>query len=295
MNIIKTHIVPDNISEIRFYDYACKVFTNIQSRKGVKKAIKRGELTINGENVSSGKWVKTGDILELLDLDINPPKTYNLKLDVIFEDDDIAIINKPAGLIVSGNQFKTVQNAILFNLAKSSCSDALKWPKPVHRLDSATSGLLLIAKTHSAQINLGNQFKNKEITKRYRAIVIGKIIDKGFINSIINEKESKSEYWIVKNINSLTNDWLSLVDLFPHTGRTHQLRIHMSDFGYPIMGDKLYGNKGQMIKGKGLFLAAVELSFIHPKTKENTIINIDQPHKFDAFLKREQARWEKYI
>ena len=294
MIVIKTHIVPANISEIRFYDYACEVITNIQSRKGIKKAIKRGEIILNGETTSSGKWVKTGDKIELLDLDITPPKTYNLKLDVIFEDDDIAIINKPAGLIVSGNQFKTVQNAILYNLNKSNSEDALKWPKPVHRLDSATSGLLIIAKTHLAQIDLGNQFKNKTITKRYRAVVIGKITKDGFVNSDIDEKKSESEYRLVKNVNSLTNDWLSLVDLFPHTGRTHQLRIHMSELGFPIMGDKLYGNKGQMIKGKGLFLSAVELNFTHPRTQEKTTVEKNQPKKFDSFLEREQARWEKY-
>ena len=101
-------------------------------------------------------------------------------------------------------------------------------------------------------------------------------------------------YVRIKTVRSIKNDWLSLIDLFPLTGRTHQLRIHMSKLGFPILGDKLYGTEGLILKGKGLFLSAVELTFPHPKNNKTVNIKIDEPEKFEVFLNREERRWVKY-
>lgn len=292
--ILKTHIVPEGVEDIRLYDYAAEIFPTIPSRKGIKKAISREEIIVDGEKTTTGLWVKSGQKIELLESSINPPKEYQLKLEIVYEDEYFAVINKPAGIPVSGNQFRTIQNALIGNIKSSEEQDALRWPKPVHRLDSPTSGLLIIAKTASALVKLGQQFERKEIQKKYCAVVIGKTPEIGTIDFEIDGLKSSTAYKLIQTVPSLRNEHLSLVELSPKTGRTHQLRIHLSKLGFPILGDKLYGKKGEIFQGKGLFLSAVELKFVHPITDESLIIKADLPLKFKSLLERENRRWEKY-
>ncbi|NQZ57961.1 MAG: RluA family pseudouridine synthase [Lentisphaeraceae bacterium] len=294
MIIKETHTVPEGVSNIRLCDYAREAFPIIPSRKGVKKAIKRGEILLNGEICNGALWVEPGQQLQLVDPQVTPPKDYKIELEVVFEDEHLAIINKGPGIEVSGNKFKTVENALAKNLKASSEKDALAWPRPVHRLDYPTSGLLLIAKTKKAQVNLGQQFEKKTIHKRYRAIIIGEIPESGDVKTAVNELKAHSEYKRVKSIDSLKSKKLTLVDLFPHTGRTHQLRVHMASLGTPILGDSLYGSDGMILRSKGLFLAAVELSFIHPFTKQEVNIEIPQPAKFDTYFEREIRRFKNF-
>lgn len=294
MVILKTHIVPEGVEDVRLYDYAQQIFTTIPSRKGIKKAISREEIIVDGEKTTTGLWIKSGQKIELLESSVNPPKEYRLDLEVVYEDEYFAIINKPAGIPVSGNQFRTIQNALIGNIKLSKEADALRWAKPVHRLDSPTSGLLIIAKTAKTLVRLGQQFENKEIQKRYCAIVIGKTPKNGTIDIEIEGLKSLTEYQLKSFVPSLRNEFLSLVELSPKTGRTHQLRIHLSKLGFPILGDKLYGNEGKILAGKGLFLAAIELQFNHPITNEPIRIQIEAPYKFNALLDRENRRWEKY-
>ena len=161
-------------------------------------------------------------------------------------------------------------------------------------MDSPTSGLLLFAKTSKALLSLNQQFENRTIKKRYRAIVNGKIDQKGLIDLSIDDKAASTRYQRIELVESLQNQWLSLVDLFPKTGRTHQLRIHLSGIGHHIVGDKIYGKEGDILKHKGLFLCATQLEFIHPATNQTVTFKIEEPAKFKALLKREKWRWEKY-
>lgn len=293
--LIKEHIVTDELHAQRFLDYAIDVFADIiVSRKGIKKAIKRGELVLNGQSVESGRYLVKGDKLQLFDLDNKIPKTFKLKLPIVYEDEYLAVINKPAGIVVSGNQYRTIVNALQFNLTPTTCKDALTWLKPVHRLDYSTSGLLLIAKTHSAIVELSRQFEYKEIAKKYHAVVIGRPDAKGRIDSAIENRSAMTEYKLLTTVKSLRNGELSLLALIPHTGRTHQLRIHLTQLGFPIMGDKLYGTEGEILKHKGLFLSAVELRFKHPVEQRIMDIKIPTPHKFATLLAREQRRWNKH-
>ena len=292
--VLKAHIVPEDVEEIRLYDYVQQVFTTVPSRKGVKKAIAREEILVDGKKTSTGHWVKAGQQIELLESSANPPKEYHLKLDIVFEDEFFAVINKPAGIPVSGNQFRTIQNAIMGNVSLSKEADALRWPKPVHRLDGPTSGLLIIAKTAKALVKLGQQFEQKLIQKKYAAIVIGESPKNGVIDTDVEGLKSLSEYKTLKTVKSLRNKHLSLVELSPKTGRTHQLRIHLSSIGIPILGDKIYGDEGEILKGKGLFLCALGLELNHPITEEPLSIKIDIPYKFNALLEREVKRWLKY-
>lgn len=292
--IRETHIVPEGVENIRLKDYAPTVFTLIKSRKGITKAIKRGELVLDGEKVETGRIIASGQRIDLIDLQLTPPKEYRLKMEVIYEDEFLAVINKPAGIEVNGNKFKTVENALAGNLTPTTEGDALNWPRPVHRIDYPTSGLLMIAKTHKAQIELGKQFENRTIKKRYRAIVMGKTAEHGEIATPIDGRTAHSEFLSIKYVRSLRSEWLTLVDLYPHTGRMHQLRRHMASIGHPILGDKLYGNEGNILEGKGLFLSAVELTFTHPIHNSPITVTADDPEKFATTLRREEERWNKF-
>jgi RluA family pseudouridine synthase len=292
--IIENHIVPDIIPRERFLDYSVKVIKTLSSRNSIKKAIKNGELLLDGEMVAGGTWLQPGQKIELLETKNKPPKAFELALEIVFEDESLAIINKPAGISVSGNKYKTIQNALLANLEKSKETNTLKWPRPVHRLDYATSGLLMVAKTASALACLGRQFEERKIKKTYRAIVLGKLNDEGIVREQIDGKEALTKYKVVSKVRSLYTDWVSLVEVYPETGRTHQIRIHMAHIGHPVLGDGKYGKEMKLLKGKGLFLAAVGLMLNHPVTNKPTSFSIGMPEKFSKRLQTEQRRWEKH-
>lgn len=200
-------------------------------------------------------------------------------LDILFEDEYLAAIHKPAGILVSGNSFKTIGNALSQNVTRSNLPDA-SMPQPVHRLDYATTGILLVGKTSSSIRALNKLFENKEVQKTYYAITIGNMADHGTITSAIDQKESQSTYRVISSVPSERFSKLNLVELKPQTGRRHQLRIHSSSIGNPILGDKDYGTKGLILNGKGLYLHAHSLLFIHPFTNEKLHLKDQLPERF---------------
>jgi 23S rRNA pseudouridine1911/1915/1917 synthase len=236
--------------------------------------------------------VQFGQVIDLLETPQSQPKIFELKLEVLYEDSHMAAIHKPAGFSVSGNEYKTIYNSLPFNLEKSSEPDTLPWPTPVHRLDNQTSGILLIAKTKTAQVELGNQFENHTIQKKYCAIVIGEVLSNGGIKTPIEDKVAETSFEVLNVVNSLKYKHLSFLNAYPKTGRTHQIRIHLAGIGHPVFGDKLYVEEKMRHRGKGLFLCAFEISFLHPKTSKEFSIKIAIPHKFESLLLREQRRWE---
>jgi len=177
----------------------------------------------------------------------------------------------------------------------SSQKDALKWAKPVHRLDNATSGLVIMSKTATFHREMAKLFENRKVEKTYHAITTGEWSDEeGVIDSTINQQVAKTRYKILQQVPSLRSEFLSFVQLKPQTGRTHQLRIHCTFSNHPIAGDVLYGEAGNTLLHKGLFLAATQLSFIHPILKKDVTIEIAVPHKFFSLLEREERRWIKF-
>ncbi|MCF7920654.1 MAG: RluA family pseudouridine synthase [Candidatus Cloacimonetes bacterium] len=298
MEIIETHIVPEGIKEIRLTDYLLRggidLFGAEPSRNYVKKVIKNGDVLVNGKRAETATWIESGQKIELLSSAQKPVKIYPLKFDVIYEDDHLAVINKPAGLPVSGNRFRTIENALLNNISLSLADDALMQPRAVHRLDALTAGLLIIAKTRSVRIKLGEKFASREVSKTYRAIVIGETPEKGTISTPVNDQAAVTEYVTIKRVPSLKCQWLSLLELKPQTGRTHQLRIHLAERGFPILGDKLYGNEDTLFKSKGLFLASTGLTFNHPITGMLIGLQIEEPGKFHLHLEREERRYGKF-
>jgi len=178
-------------------------------------------------------------------------------------------------------------------LKLSKAIDALPFPKPVHRLDNPTAGILIVAKTKSAQIGLYQQFERQEISKTYQAIVIGKTAINGEIHSAVAKKEAFTSYETLQTVPSLLNGHLSHVKLVPKTGRTHQLRIHLASINHPIIGDQIHGKAVENYK-KGMFLCATSIQFAHPKTKEKCSFAIEPPNKYKKILEREAKRFLKF-
>ena len=280
MQIIETHIAKNLQNPIRFQEYAVGVFKTIPTKSGIKKAIKKALIFIDGTIATTSKYISGGEKIELYQSkESSTFKRLKLPLEILFEDDYLAIIYKPAGILVSGNKFVTIANALAQNLKKSNQADAVK-PQPIHRLDYPTSGLLLIGKTSAAIHQLGKLFENKEIVKTYFAINIGKMDAEGTINWLIDNKEAFTGFKVVKSVKSERFKYLNLVKLSPNTGRKHQLRIHLAENGNQILGDKEYGNTTLILNGKGLYLHASTLEFKHPFTNEKILRSKELPKKF---------------
>lgn len=265
---------------MRLSDYAGGIFKLIPSRKGMKKAIDRGWVTINGKPANTGDLLSGGERIVLEVKESKPRPSIDLKLEVLFEDDYLAIINKPAGIEVSGNRKWTVENALKANLKPSKAEGALEFPEAAHRLDYPTTGALLIGKTRTAVAELNRMFSEREIEKIYLAIAIGDLECSGTILSPIDGKPSLTDYTILKTVTSERFGKLTLLELNPMTGRRHQLRRHLARMGTPILGDKEYGIEGLVLKGKGLYLHSLSLGFVHPITKTGLKIKAPIPEKF---------------
>ena len=279
MQLTETHIVEKLEKPIRFQEYGVGIFNTIPTKSGIKKAIKKELIFIDGNVASTSKFISGGEKIELYQSEKSSTfERLKLDLEVLFEDDYLAIIYKPAGILVSGNKFVTIANGLTQNLKKSNQPDAVK-PQPVHRLDYPTSGLLLIGKTSTAITELGKLFEEKEIQKTYFAISIGKMNPEGIINSLVDYKNALTEFEVLKSVVSERFEFLNLVKLLPKTGRKHQLRKHLLAIENPILGDKEYFLQDKILNGKGLFLHAATLEFTHPFTKEKMTISKELPKK----------------
>lgn len=283
MNSDYRHIVATKTKDIRINEYLIGIFPSLPSRKSIKKALKKEKILVNGKIANSAIWVAQGMEIELIKEKNPSRKIYAIELEVVYEDEFLAIVIKPAGLVSSGNQFRTLQNAISGHLKLSKEKDSINPPLLVHRLDSATSGLVIIAKTASSVNILGKMLADHQIRKKYSALLIGKIDDEGEIEQSIKNKTATTEYKRIEYIPSEAFEFLSWVELFPLSGRTHQLRIHMAENNTSILGDRIYGKHEHDIKGKGLFLAATGIEFIHPFNKNTIKIEIPTPKKFKKY------------
>lgn len=280
MQLIQTHIAKKQEKPIRFQEYAVGIFITIPTKSSIKKAIKKEIIYIDGTIATTSKYISGGEKIDLYQSKSSSNfKRLKLKIEVLFEDEHLAIIYKPAGILVSGNKFVTISNALTQNLKKSNLSDAVK-PQPIHRLDYPTTGILLIGKTSSAIQELGKLFATKNIHKTYFAIAIGKMSLGGFINLKVDGKKASTEYELIDSVKSQRFNYLNLVKLNPKTGRKHQLRKHLSAIGHQILGDKEYGYPELILKGKGLYLHASTLDFIHPFTNKKVTITKEIPKKF---------------
>jgi 23S rRNA pseudouridine1911/1915/1917 synthase len=280
VKIIETHTVPIIDGPTRLSDYCTGIFSSTSTRKGIKKAILNKLVLINDEIGYTADFVSGGETLKLLLAEKQNHLDSALMLNVLYEDNYLAIIAKPSGVLVSGNKKWTITNALSTNLSNSPEADALVSPLPVHRLDYPTSGALLIAKTRQSLVLLSEMFQNRQIDKCYHAITIGPMSAYGQIDSDIDTKPSMTRYEKIDSLVSTKYSFLNLVALYPYTGRKHQLRIHLSSIGTPILGDKLYAKEGLISKGNGLYLHAYSIGFVHPITHTTLVIRSPLPKKF---------------
>ena len=284
MQLAETHYAIKQEKPIRFQEYGVGVFKTIPTKSGIKKAIKKEFIFIDGVLATTSKYISGGEKIELFEAENSPIfERLQLNLEVLFEDDYLAIIYKPAGILVSGNKFVTIANGLTQNLIKSNQPDAVR-PQPIHRLDYPTSGILLIGKTSSSINALSALFKNKEIQKTYFAITIGEMKENGKMNFPVDEKIALTQFEVLQTVVSKRFTRLNLLKLNPKTGRKHQLRKHLSSIGNPILGDKEYFKEGLILKGRGLYLHASALDFIHPFTKDTISITKENPKKFTTIF-----------
>ena len=251
------------------------------SRTQAQKLIGDGHITVNGHAAKSSLKLNPGDRVEVV-IPPTPPSPLSpeeMPLTILYEDDDLLVVEKPAGLAVHpapGHPGHTLLNAVLSHFPHlAELSDSLR-PGVVHRLDKDTSGVMLVAKNKAAQADLINQFKSRSITKAYLALVKGRLTpERGLIEAAIGRdprhrkrmavvtggREARTEYQVIKYLGDCT-----LLEVVPETGRTHQIRVHLAAIGYPVVGDAVYGVKSTHLSRQ--FLHASRLGFKLPSTGE---------------------------
>lgn len=285
---VELHIVSEKITPMRLQEYGVGIFDTIPTKSALKKALKKGFISVNNKAAGTATMIAGGEHIELsLPQEISTAKKPDLQLQVLFEDDYLALIHKPAGLVVSGNKLKTVANALSQNLKPSSLQDACL-PQPVHRLDFATSGILLTGKTRSSIRALNKMFEQKQVEKTYYAITIGSMKPAGTITDDVDDKTALSSFRLTDSWASEKFGSLNLVRLQPESGRRHQLRKHLAAISNPILGDKLYATKN-ISSGKGLYLHAFSLDFVHPFTGEKMHFQDELPKKFRKILQSRRS------
>lgn len=269
------------------------------SRSQIQKLIEEGRVLVNNETTVSRYKVSPGDFITAEYLEQTPTdiKPKDIALDIVYEDEDLIVINKPKGLVVhpaAGNYDNTLVNALLYHCKELSDINGYYRPGIVHRIDKDTSGLLVCAKNNAAHAALSAQLQDKTCFRKYYAIVNG-IIDnnEGIINAPIgrsskdrqkmevtdkNSKEAITEFKVLQRLSSAC-----LVECELKTGRTHQIRVHMAFIKHPVLNDPKYSKK--TIDETGQYLHAYYLSFIHPKTNERMEFVTDMPEYMKNYIR----------
>ncbi|VTS13800.1 RluA family pseudouridine synthase [Streptococcus pseudoporcinus] len=276
------------------------------SRSQANEQIKKGLVLVNGQAVKAKYNVKSGDNItyQLPEEEVLDYQAENLPIDIIYEDSDLAIINKAQGMVVhpsAGHCSGTLVNALMYHIKDLSSINGVVRPGIVHRIDKDTSGLLMVAKNDRAHQVLAEELKAKKSLRNYLAIVHGNLPnDRGMIEAPIgrSEKDRKKQAVTVKGKDAVTRftvlerfDDYTLLELSLETGRTHQIRVHMAYIGHPVAGDPLYGSR-KTLKGNGQFLHAQTLGLTHPSSGELMTFSAEPPA---IFLKRlEQLRQEAH-
>ena len=287
--------------QMRLDKYLAEQFPE-QTRSYLQKLIKEGQVLVNGKTVKSGYQLSKGDevsvtIPEPKELDVEPQK---MDLDIVYEDEDVILINKPKGMVVHpapGHTTDTLVNGLLYHCKDNlSGINGVARPGIVHRIDRDTTGILIVCKNDMSHNSIAAQLKEHSINRRYRALVHGNLKeDTGTVEGpigrhpvdrkkmAINERNGKpavTHFTVLERFGNYT-----LIECKLETGRTHQIRVHMTSIGHPLVGDEVYGPAKCPFKLQGQCLHAMVLGFVHPRSGEYMEVSADLPEYFDDLLK----------
>lgn len=281
------------------------------TRSAAQKLLDDGNVTLHEKEIAKNRKMQAGDVLfaEIPDAVPSDALPENIPLDIVYEDDDLLVVNKPSGMVVhpaAGNPSGTLVNALLYH-----CGDSLSGiggvirPGIVHRIDKDTSGLLVVAKNDETHLALSAQLKDHTISRVYHAIACGNFKDdEGTVDAPIGRhpndrkkmavlrgsehaREAITHYKVLERLDGFTH-----IECVLETGRTHQIRVHMASIGHPLLGDAVYGGAGTKFEAhnralvSGQCLHATHLTFIHPRTNEKVDFSCPLPDKFEALLEK---------
>ncbi len=284
----------------RIDKYLSEVIEN-KSRSFIQGLIDNDNIKVNDKLIKSNYKLKLNDIIEVnlpepLELEV---KAEDIKLDIVYEDHDVIVVNKPQGMVVHpapGNYTGTLVNALLYHCKDLSGINGVIRPGIVHRIDKDTSGILVVAKNDNSHNFLATQLKDHSMKREYYALVEGRVKnDIGTINEKLGRdpkdrikmavvkdgRDAITHYEVLENY-----DYTTLVKCNLETGRTHQIRVHMAHIGHPLVGDPVYGYKKSKFKLMGQMLHAKTLGFIHPTTKEFLEFSTELPSYFKNIIEK---------
>ncbi len=309
-----TLTVPEEYAGTRIDVFIYNALEEELSRSFIQKLLKNNHITINGMPVKPNYKVKPDQ--EICITIPQPQKSAlepeDIPLNILYEDNDIAVIHKPAGMVVhpgTGNTSHTLVNALLFHFKGLSSIGGVERPGIVHRLDKDTEGLMVIAKNDTAHNVLTKSFQSRDVVKKYVAIVTGKpltpaqtinkAIDRhpkyGHKMTVHDDGKEAITHYTLQEIWHTQQGVFSRLNVQIFTGRTHQIRVHLSSLGLPIVGDKLYSKKWEKYKVPYMLLASTYLEFDHPTTGKRLQFSIDVPAHMSDFIKKLNATAFEHI
>ena len=296
-------IVEDVDAGKRLDSFLAEKNTAKYTRSFIGKMIEENLVLYNGKPSKASTKMKAGDRIELFEKEPEPlaVKGEEIPLEIVYEDDDLMVINKPRGMVVHpapGHTSGTLVNAVLSHAGQSLSSiNGVLRPGIVHRIDKDTSGLILVCKNDFSHKALAKQLEEHSITRRYHAICSGRLKEEqGTVSAPIGRdeknrkqqainykhgKEAITHYRLLENLQNA-----SLLECRLETGRTHQIRVHMKSIGHPLLGDPLYGPKKNLYAIKGQALHAMVLGFVHPRSEEYMEFSADYPEDFQKLLNK---------
>ncbi len=270
------------------------------SRSFIQKLSEEGKITVNGKAVKSSYKVSLNDEIsvEVPEMENLETKPENIPLDILYEDSDLIVINKPKGMIVhpaSGIYTGTLVNALLYHCKDLSGINGVLRPGIVHRIDKDTTGCIIACKNDFTHVEIAKQLETKTCHREYRAIVMGNIVhDNGMIDAPIGRdprdrqkmtvtdkgsRDARTHFQVLERFGKST-----YVECALETGRTHQIRVHMKYINHPVMGDEKYGKKCSYMNTNGQVLHAYKITFVHPRTQKEMTIEAPLPDYFNELL-----------